>query len=183
MYTGNVWGVALIVVGLVSALVALQLLLSALFPRAAERSREAFARRPWGAFGLGLAAALLLALAAVLAGSAGAAGQLANLLLLSAALFASGTGLAGISRHVGERMPSVGAAAQPWRATLRGAVTLGLAWLLPVAGWLVVFPASLLTGLGAFALGALRGERVEPVAQRTASAPTPTQPAEMELVG
>jgi hypothetical protein len=54
---------------------------------------------------------------------------------------------------------------QPWRATLRGGVALGLASLLPILGWFVILPAAVIIGGGANLLSFARrfaGSRVRP---------------------
>jgi len=43
----------------------------------------------------------------------------------------------------------------PWRRVLRGGVVLSFAFLLPVIGWFVLLPWTLVSGVGA-SLGSLR---------------------------
>jgi hypothetical protein len=40
---------------------------------------------------------------------------------------------------------------QPWRRVLRGGAVLGLTFVLPLIGWFLVLPVSLLMGVGCYA--------------------------------
>lgn len=167
MLTGTVWGLALIAVGVVATLAASQLLLATLFPRRLAAARRALRTRPWSCGGAGLVVALVTLLplkplgtaAPVLGGALGFAGALV-------ALF----GLAAVASELGARLPSTGRADTAWRALLRGSVTLSLASLLPLVGWLAVFPAAVACGLGSWALAPLFREDAQPAA---AAAPAP----------
>jgi hypothetical protein len=156
MYTGNVWGIALLIAGFLTTLVAFQLLLAAVFPAWAGRTADVLRRRTLasGLVGAGVLVMTIVvaAVAMSLLGKLGGPGKLANALLVAALTIPSVLGLATVSRFVGERMPSPVDADRPWRATLRGGVTCALAFATPVVGWFVVLPAALATGLGAVTL-------------------------------
>jgi hypothetical protein len=67
--------------------------------------------------------------------------------------------VAGLVTVVGERLTEPSGdvdSRQPWRATLRGGVALGLASLLPILGWFVILPAAVIIGCGANLLSLLR---------------------------
>jgi hypothetical protein len=183
MLTGTVWGIALLAVGTVTALAAMQLLLATLFPRRLDATRRALRARPWGSGVLGLVlAAALIAAVAVVGAVAKAAPVIPGALGVGAALLAL-FGLAAVASEVGARLASAGAAASPWRALLRGSLTVSLASLLPLVGWLVLFPAAIACGLGAWTLGFLLPEPPDdPAPARrdtaTASAERAAAPAE-----
>ncbi len=183
MITGTVWGIALILVGFLATLVAIQLLLAALFPRALERSTRTLSRRPWVSVGVGAAALLLLVAIAGALGGAGA-GFLAAL-MISVAFLAVALGLASVAQVVGARMPSPADAGRPWRTTLRGALTCALAFPLPVVGWFLLLPAAMSAGFGAWILSrfskepaVLHAEPEQPAWPAPAPAPVELEPAE-----
>lgn len=156
MITGTVWGITLILVAFAATLVAGQLLLGTVFARRLERSRGALRERPWIATVLGLVLITLVLVAVSVLGQAKGLGQLLAALVGVVAGAAAVLGLGVVSREIGERMPS--AAASPWRALLRGAVTLVLSFHLPVLGWIVLLPLSLAAGLGSLVLSARTAE-------------------------
>lgn len=159
MQTGTVWGVTLLLAGFVAALAATQIVLAALFPARHAAVRRAVRERPWTSGLAGLpAVGVLVAGIAVLAKVHELAGALAS----SAAILVAAAGLGGLAAELGARFPSSGAASTPWRGILRGSVAASLASLLPVAGWFVVFPVTVLVGTGAFALSMFRAK--EPAA-------------------
>lgn len=153
MNTGTVWGITLLLAGALATLTAAQLLCAALFPDRTAAAARTLERRPVASLALGLAGfvpalALTVALLKLGKGLGPAIGGTLALGLLLAGPWA----LSVTSRFVGTRMRSEGAGAERWRQTLRGAVTIGLASLLPFAGLLVVLPLSISAGFGALAL-------------------------------
>ncbi len=146
----------------------------ALFPTLVEGSRERYGRRPIAATLLGLAVlvpALVAGLALTKIGHPVL--NLAVLLVLTVPLLLALLGSAGLALRVGAGLGSPTDAGQPWRRVLRGGVVLALVFLLPLIGWFVILPWSLVSGLGA-ALMALRGTRP---ALAPLVATTPEQPA------
>jgi hypothetical protein len=173
MYTGNVWGIALIVAGFLAALVSFQLLMHAVFPTWAERATDELRRRATTSALVGAGVLLVTVVVAGVAftvfGKLGGPGKIANGLIVAALAFPLAMALGVVSRFVGERMPSPADAGRPWRATLRGAVTCALAFVTPVVGWFVLLPAAVATGLGAMTLAAF-ASKPAPVASTTAEA-------------
>ncbi len=173
MYTGNVWGIALLVAGFLAALTAFQLLTSTLFPGWTERTTATLRRSALvstllggGLLGATVAASLL---AFAVFGKLGGPGKFASGLVVAAVSIPLVTGLGAVSRFVGERMPSAVDAASPWRATLRGAVTCSLAFTTPVVGWFFLLPGAFAAGLGAMTLALF--------APAPAASPTPAAPS------
>lgn len=170
MYTGNVWGIALLLAGFLATLIGLELLLAAVLASRAAAGARAVRERPVASGATGAAALVALALAAAALGQFGGPGKFLSGLVLLAAAFPVVLGLACVARVVGERMPSAADATSPWRATLRGAVTLGLAFVTPFAGWFVVLPLAAATGLGGLVLSLFRSAQAAPAAPAPAPA-------------
>ena len=154
MYTGNVWGIALLISGFLAALIGFQLLLGALAPVRAASALRTLRDRPVGAGFLGVAFLVALIGVAAVAGQFGGPGKFLAGIVSAIGSFAVVSGLGVVSRFVGERMPSPADAQRPWRATLRGGVTCGLAFTTPIVGWFLVLPGAIVMGVGAVALSA-----------------------------
>jgi len=69
------------------------------------------------------------------------------------------TGVSGLATSIGRRLASPLDEQNAWRSTLRGGVVLELAYLLPLLGWFVILPASIIIGSGAANLGLLSSLR------------------------
>lgn len=170
MYTGNVWGIALLISGFLATLIGFQLLVAALAPRRSERAIRALRERAVASGVLGFVAVGALVVGAAVLGQFGGPGKFLSALLVAAgSVFVVG-GLGVVSRFVGERMPSPADLGRPWRATLRGGVTCSLAFVAPFVGWFFVLPAAVVMGTGAVVLSALSASR--------APAGTPPLPSE-----
>jgi len=152
MYTGNVWGIALLIAGFLAALTGFQLLVAAVFARRAEAALRSLRERPALSGVLGVAALIAVVVVIAVLQQFGGPGKFLGGLVVTAMAFPLAGGLATVSRFVGERMPSPADAGRPWRATLRGGVTCGLAFVVPVVGWFLVLPAAAVMGLGTVAL-------------------------------
>jgi hypothetical protein len=70
----------------------------------------------------------------------------------------SSTGISGLATSIGRRLASPVDREKSWMATLRGGIVLELSYLLPVLGWFVILPASIIIGCGAATLALLRRE-------------------------
>ena len=170
MYTGNVWGIALLIAGFLAALIGFELLLAAVFPRRAEAALRTLRDRALasglvGGFTIGVTIVTIAVL-----GLFGGPGKSLGGLVAAAMTFPLAGGLATVSRFVGERMPSPADAGRPWRATLRGGVTCGLAFVVPVVGWFFLLPASAVMGIGAVALSFLAPSPAASIAPPSAEA-------------
>lgn len=139
-------------------LVALLLVLEALFPRLIEETRHFAESAPGRALAVGTVNALFLGLVALIlfAWSESAGSDLLGLLgLLAVVILTLGValGLAGMSQLVGLRLfPE----APPLRRALLGALLLVLACLTPLVGWLGLFPYVALRGLGGLVVALVR---------------------------
>jgi hypothetical protein len=167
----------LIIAGIFLALNAHWLSAQALFPRLVERCRDGYGQRPVGATLLGLAiiipavvAAAVLAktlphpLIVILIG-----GGLVALVLLGL------LGSAGLAARIGAGLPAPGDGAQPWKTVLRGGGVLGLLFITPLPGWILLL-WSLVSGLGmaVLALRAAARRQGAPAASPAAGAAAPT---------
>ncbi|HSB28988.1 MAG TPA: hypothetical protein VLE19_14075, partial [Pyrinomonadaceae bacterium] len=79
----------------------------------------------------------------------GPAGKITGIGMVCLYMLQAHTGVSGLVTAIGRRLPSALDEQSPWRATLRGGVALELTYLLPILGWFVVLPASIIIGTGA----------------------------------
>jgi len=132
-----------------ATIVALLTLLPFLLPRRVTRTRDVIQATPGRAFLIGLANALFfLVIAAILAqGENG--GVLLAIIIVLALLALAAIGLAGLVTLLRDRIYPHAADTPGLNLTVRTAVLLTLAALLPGLGWFVLTPLLLLVGLGA----------------------------------
>src|SRR5687767_4156106 len=143
----------LVIVGFCLAQQGLWLLCRALWPRRLAAATEHCARRPVVSFLVGLpVTAAAIASVAVAGNALGAVGQALAFAGFIAFWVYANLGAAAFATYVGQRLTSPADLARPWAATVRGGVALELAWLVPVVGWLGVFPVSVVLGTGAVTL-------------------------------
>lgn len=127
----------------------LSVILSVLLPRAVSRARDQAERRPGRSVAIGALAAVTTAIAAGAFWRAPAPPL--HVGAVFTILFALGLGVlggAGLSAALGLRAVQ-GSGPAGVRDLLRGALLLESAALLPLVGWFIVLPASLLLALGA----------------------------------
>ncbi len=147
-------------VGLMVVLPAVWLLFGALWPAAVQRAQDRIPRRPYATFFVGAGVTLLVtALVAILSKT--------NLAPLALILFAfslgwSLLGVSALARHVGSRLSSPGDAA--WKPHLRGGIVLALSFLVPILGWMLLFPVALVLGMGAATLAVFKRAPATPPA-------------------
>jgi hypothetical protein len=147
---GQVLGWTFFIIGVELSLMGSWMLCRALWPRRVERAAERAAKRPIWSFVIGLPLVVVsVTVMLVLANKAGPPGSIVALILLALGFFYAATGVAGFATHIGSRLPSPVDDLRPWRATLRGGLVLGLSFLVPLIGLLVVLPVSLMLGTGA----------------------------------
>lgn len=165
MTMADVFAITLLLVGVAVVLPAIWLLFGALWPGVTGRAQQRIPAAPFKTFLAGLGVALVATLSVV--GLSVLNVPVLALLVFGAALGWSFVGLAGLARHLGTRLSSP--ADPSWRASMRGGIVLVLSFLVPVLGWLLVFPLALVLGAGATALGLARD------AERTAVVPARVQ--------
>ena len=178
MIMADVWKIVFLILGTQAVMVSYWLLAAALFPGALRRSRTAYDQRSGRLTVVGLVATLptLLLGAALLQGGPHPLLKLLGAMLVSTPLALGLAGSAGLCDRIGAGLPGEADDRLPWRRVLRGGVVLSFAFVLPVLGWFVLLPWTLVSGVGA-SLGALRGgraaRRVEAVAPVEAATPLP----------
>lgn len=172
MLMADTMAIFFVVLGFLLALPGLWLVCRALWPGLVERSRERCESRPIVSFlvGAGLTIGVVLA-SAVASKVAGGAGKVASFAISSVFSMFAHAGVAGLASHLGRRLPSPVDAGRPWRETLRGGIALELSYLVPILGWFVILPVSVVLGAGAATLALVAPRRKAPVA----AAPEPVR--------
>jgi hypothetical protein len=171
MLVADVLSITLAVLGFLLSLQGLWLLCRALWPRRVAAAAARCGRSPVTSFLVGLPVTALVAVAVGAAGKAlGAAGQAIAFGVLCLYMVYAHTGVAGFVTHLGRRLPSPADEARPWAATVRGGVVLELAYVVPLVGWFVLLPASVILGAGAMTLSFFR---IKSVPDRDGEAATP----------
>lgn len=157
MYLFEVGLVVALVIGLVASIAAYFLLARALWPRFVARAEERFERGPTSSVLAGIVPALLAFLVVVKLAQAslGALAAFFAALVVGVAL----AGASGVAARVGRALPGARDRDEPWRATARGGLVLLGASITPILGWFVIFPLTLVGGLGAGVLAVARPVR------------------------
>lgn len=147
---GEIVGLLLITVGSFFSLVALLVLLIFLIPRRVARTRQVIQTAPGRSFVIGLVNALFFLVIAVVFLQGGQGGGLLALIIVLALLALAAVGLAGVALLLRERIyPEPAKRELGMSASVKTAVLLVLAGLLPFLGWFVLAPLLLLLALGA----------------------------------
>lgn len=160
----------LIISGIVLALNAHWLAAQALAPRLVARCRDGYGQHPVGATLLGLAIFVPTVVAAMTLGKVVPHPLVVLLIggIMVVLLLLGLIGSAGLAARIGAGLPTPADAAQPWKAVLRGGTVLGLIFITPLPGWLLLL-WSLVSGLGMAVIALRAGKR----ASRAAIAATP----------
>ena len=157
MIMADVWKIVFLILGTQAVMVSYWLLAAALFPAALRRSRAAYDGRSARLTFLGVLAsvpALLLGTGLLQHGPHPLL-KLLGAVLVSAPVALGLVGSAGLCDRIGAGLPGDADERLPWRRVLRGGVVLSFAFVLPVIGWFVLLPWTLVSGVGA-SLGSLR---------------------------
>ncbi|GIK56261.1 MAG: hypothetical protein HND44_16815 [Chloroflexi bacterium] len=129
--------------------VALLSLLPFLLPRRVARARHAIQSAPGRAFLIGLANALFFLVIAAILLQGGEGGGLLAMFIVLTLLALAAIGLAGLVTLLRDRIYPHAADTPGMSLTVRTAVLLTLASLLPFLGWFLISPLLLLLTLGA----------------------------------
>lgn len=134
---------------LTATLVALFVVMGALFPRQIAAVNSSGSAMPGRSFLLGLINVLFLSVIVAALSGGGDFPQLLGLLLFAVLVVGLAFGLAGMAPMIGERLlpASSGIGQAAW-----GAAIMVVASLTPFIGWFVLFPYLSFRGLGAFIL-------------------------------
>ncbi len=129
---------------------------AALAPTLTSRARRQFAARPWLPIVIGLAISVPWMLAAiVLLQQAPAVAKFGGAALGCLWILSGLIGGAGIAQHVGGGDITAGRVS--WVQTFRGGLFISLTWVLPLVGWLGMFPLTMSAGVGCLVLGIFFG--------------------------
>lgn len=145
-----------------------------LFPATVERARARLDQTPWQCFWFGgiLTAAAVIPTVILLLLPFGPA-KFLGWTLIVVVLAISSLGSAGIAAKMGALLAER-STASPAAAFVRGAIALELAVIFPLLGWLLVFPLTVVTALGATGFALLRW------VPKTAPAPIAAEPASIQ---
>jgi len=121
-----------------------------LFPEFVDRCRERIRRAPFQPLLLGLAGtvpSVVIGIAMLRAASPSLkfCGATVLLLLILVGLMGS----AGLAAQVGAGLGSYTDGRPAWKRVWRGGMVLGLTFILPLIGWLLILPGTLIIGVGA----------------------------------
>lgn len=145
--SATVWMIVWLLTGTVITITSSLLTARTLFPALAGRC-AARCGTPVRAFFLGLLTVAAAVILVTIASRAGKAGQPFVFIIIGLVSILALAGVSGQIVRMAARTAQEGESASSWAASRRAATILTLSYLLPVAGWVVILPLSLLTGLG-----------------------------------
>ena len=145
--SATVWMIVWLLIGAALTIGSSLLTARTLFPAFAGRC-AARCSTPVRSFFLGLATVAVAVVIITLASKAGKAGQPVVFILIGITTLLALAGVSGQVVRMAARAVHDGESANSWAAARRAATILTLSYILPVAGWVVILPLSLLTGLG-----------------------------------
>lgn len=142
-----------IILGFLVAFPATWLLLGAVAPDRVERARIRSEKSPLATFFAGVGTIALFGIAVTILSATGAGPVvMIAVVLAGVGMGYSMMGISAITRRIGSRLYGDRPSVPPWRVHLLGGVVLAFSYLLPVLGWFVVLPLSLIMGAGAVTL-------------------------------
>jgi hypothetical protein len=169
MLMADTMSIFFVVLGMLLAFSGLWLLCRGLWPNAVEAVAERCAKRIWPYFLAGVPLTLVMILLTKVLFLLGPAGKIAGIAVVCLYMLLAHTGVSGLVSAIGRSLPSPLDEHSPWRATLRGGIALELTYLLPILGWFVVLPASIIVGTGAINVVLLSRLRVQSASEAAAA--------------
>jgi hypothetical protein len=156
MLMADTMSIFFVILGMMLAFPGLWLLCRGLWPEAVAVAADRCRKSLWSSFLVGLPFTIAMIVATrILFSVLGPAGKMAGVGVVCLYMLQAHTGVAGLATSIGRRLSSPLDEQRPWRSTLRGGVVLELTYLLPLLGWFVILPASIIIGSGAANLGLL----------------------------
>ncbi len=150
MIMADVFKILFLVLGTLTTIVSYWLLFEAMVPRMVEAARQAYEQRLRRTLWVGLLVVLPgLVVGFSLANAPVALLKLLGVTMLMLLALMGLMGSAGLTRLLGQRLPSPDDETYPWRRVLRGGIVLAICFVLPLIGWFLVLPITLVTGVGA----------------------------------
>lgn len=179
-FLGDSVALALSIIGFLLSFQGLWLLCRALWPRRVERAARRCREHAIASFLVGvIVSGIVVGVLLIIATRLGTFGQLAAWVGGGLFIIYANVGTSGFVTHLGQRLASPTDRERPWRATVRGGIALECACLLPIIGWLGLFPASIILGAGAATLSFFSPDRREPNTTRLPARELPAlEPAE-----
>lgn len=160
MIMADVFKILFLVLGTLTTIVSYWLLFEAMAPRMVEGARQAYEERLRRTLWVGLLVVLpALVVGLGLANAPVALFKLIGVTMLMLLVLTGLMGSAGLTRLIGRRLASPDDEAYPWRRVLRGGIVLAISFVLPLIGWFLVLPLTLVTGVGATVLAYRRVRR------------------------
>jgi hypothetical protein len=148
MLMADTMSIFFVVVGMLLAFAGLWLLCRGLWPNVVEAAAERCSRRLWPYFLAGIPLTLVMIVVTRGLFILGPVGKFVAIAVVCFYMLQAHAGVSGLATAIGRRLPSRVDKHSPWRATLRGGIALELTYLLPIVGWFVVLPASIIIGTG-----------------------------------
>ena len=174
MNTADVYKILYILLGFYAVNVSYWLIAAGLFPAFVKRASDNYGMHPLKTLLIGLLTfGPIQLLGWGLAKVPNPAVKIVGTIILLLSLLVAFMGSAGLALRIGEGLKAEIDESSPWRRVLRGALVLGLSFNLPLLGWFVVLPATLVSGFGAFVLSR-RARELAPVEQAQSSAAEPS---------
>lgn len=156
MLMADTMSIFFVILGIMLAFPGLWLLCRGLWGETVTAAAARCRKGLWSSFLVGLPITIvMIVMTRVLFGVLGPVGKVAGVGIVCLYLLQAHTGVSGLATAIGQRLWSPLDEQSPWRSTLRGGVVLELAYLLPILGWFVILPASIIIGSGAATLGLL----------------------------
>ncbi|MDX6709116.1 MAG: hypothetical protein QOH96_132 [Blastocatellia bacterium] len=157
MLMADTMAVFFVIVGMMLAFPGLWLLCLGLWPQTVGEAAERCRRGLRLSFLVGLPVTIVVVFSTLkLVNSLGGLGKAAGIGLFCAFMLHAHIGVSGFATAIGKRLASPVDQAREWRATLRGGVVLELTYLLPILGWFIILPVSIVIGSGAAARSQIR---------------------------
>ena len=161
MLMADTMSIFFVVLGMLLAFSGLWLLCRGLWPEAVEAAAERCAKRIWPYFLAGIPLTLVMVVVTRILFMLGPIGKIASIVVLCFYMLQAHTGVSGLVTAIGRKLPSPLDEHSPWRTTLRGGIALELTYLLPILGWFIVLPASIIIGTGAINVGLLSKIKIQ----------------------
>jgi len=167
MLMADTMSIFFVILGMLLAFSGLWLLCRGLWPEAVAATADRCGKSLWPSFIVGLPPTIvMIVLTRILFNVLGPAGKIAGVGFVCLYMLQAHTGVSGLATAIGRRLSSPLDEQSPWRATLRGGIVLELTYLLPIFGWFVILPASIIIGSGAANLSLLSKLRMTLFAKR-----------------
>jgi hypothetical protein len=161
MLMADTMSIFFVILGMLLAFSGLWLMCRGLWPAAVEAAAERCGKRIWPYFLAGIPLTLVMIVLTRVLFALGPIGKIAGVGVVCFYMLMAHTGVSGLVTAIGRRLPSAIDEQSPWRATLRGGIALELTYLLPILGWFVVLPASIIIGTGTINVALLSRLRIQ----------------------